>query len=267
MRAVKMLGVSLLFFAWTILYPASQAHAYFAEDSFAPLWEQGIQPVKAGGHQEQSGAQLVIHRVAAGETLWSLARYYRVEVARLMVVNGISDPTRLSVGRILVIPRAKAPAGSPAHLGGNHGAGAASGTQQRPIAVKAIARGWNGSLIWPLLGELTQQFGPQLNGTFHHGLDIAGNTGMPIEAAQRGLVICSGWLPFYGDAVIIDHGSGFRTLYAHLHDFVAHAGDLVQQGQIIAHVGSTGNADGPHLHFEVRFDNRSVNPLPYLSDQ
>ena len=116
------------------------------------------------------------------------------------------------------------------------------------------------------MGELTQQFGPQTNGTFHHGLDIAGNTGTPVRAAQRGIVVSSGWLPIYGYAVIIDHGSGFRTLYAHLHDFAVRAGNMVQQGQVIAHVGSTGNATGPHLHFEVRYDDRSVNPLPYLSE-
>lgn len=259
MRATKMLGVALLFFAWMMVYPVSQAYAFFAEDSFAPFWDQGAQPinpgpagqpVKAGASQEQSNAPAMTHQVAPGETMWSLARCYHVEVARLMLVNKISDPTRLSVGRILVIP----------------GASTQTGAQQQPEVVHAVARGWNGSLAWPLLGELTQQFGPQTNGEFHHGLDIAGGTGVPIRAAQRGLVISSGWLPIYGFAVIIDHGSGFRTLYAHLHDFAVRAGDMVQQGQVIAHVGSTGNATGPHLHFEVRYDNRSVNPLPYLSE-
>ncbi len=273
MRATTMLGVALLFFAWMMLYPVSQAQAFFAEDSFAPFWEQGTQPinpgpagqpVKTGQFQEQSNAPEVTHRVAPGETLWSLARYYHVELARLMAVNKISDSTRLSVGRILVIPgarRARSTGPGPAVL-----AGAAARTRQQPEAVHAIAWGWNGNLIWPLLGELTQQFGPQTNGTFHHGLDIAGNTGTPVRAAQRGIVVSSGWLPIYGYAVIIDHGSGFRTLYAHLHDFAVRAGNMVQQGQVIAHVGSTGNATGPHLHFEVRYDDRSVNPLPYLSE-
>ena len=116
MRATTMLGVALLFFAWMMLYPVSQAQAFFAEDSFAPFWEQGTQPinpgpagqpVKTGQFQEQSNAPEVTHRVAPGETLWSLARYYHVELARLMAVNKISDSTRLSVGRILVIPGAR----------------------------------------------------------------------------------------------------------------------------------------------------------------
>lgn len=259
MRATKLLGVALLFFALMMVDPVSQAQAFFAEDSFAPFWEQGAQPINPGpaglpvmavAFQERSNAPALVHRVAPGETMWSLARCYHVELARLMSVNKIGDPARLSVGRVLAIP----------------GASAQTGAQQQPKAIRVVARGWNGSLAWPVLGELTQQFGPQTGGAFHHGLDIADNAGTPIRAAQRGLVISSGWLPIYGFAVIIDHGSGFRTLYAHLHDFAVRSGDLVQQGQVIAHVGSTGNATGPHLHFEVRYDNRSVNPLPYLNE-
>jgi LysM repeat protein len=255
-----MLVVALLFFAWMMFYPVCAAQAYFAEDGFTPFWDQGAQPISsepAGQpglaviYRGRSDAPEVTHQVAPGETLWSLARCYHVGLARLMAVNKIGDPTRLCVGRVLVIPGAVTPG---------------AGTQRRPKAAHAVARGWNGNLAWPLLGELTQQFGPQIDGTFHHGLDIADQTGAPVRAAQRGLVISSSWLPIYGYAVIIDHGSGFRTLYAHLHDFAVRAGDLVQQGQVIAHVGSTGNATGPHLHFEVRYDDRSVNPLPYLSE-
>ncbi len=258
MRITKMLGVALLFFAWTVLYPVSQAYAYFAEDSFAPFYDQGIhsgdEPAdQVGTSQEQSNAPELTHRVAQGETLWSLARHYHVELARLMSVNKIRDPTHLSVGLVLVIP----------------GGGAQTGSRQQPEAVRAasaIVRNWSGSLAWPLLGELTQQFGPQIDGAFHHGLDIAGNTGMPVRAAQSGIVVSCGWLPIYGLTVIIDHGSGFRTLYAHLHDFAVRAGETVNQGQVIAHVGSTGKATGPHLHFEVRQNNQSVNPLPYLGN-
>lgn len=147
------------------------------------------------------------------------------------------------------------------------GAGAqAAGAGQQPEAARAVARGWDNNLAWPVMGELTQQFGPQVDGQFHHGLDIAGNTGTPVRAAQRGFVVSCGWLPIYGFAVIIDHGSGFKTLYAHLHDFMVKAGGMVEKGQVIAHVGSTGNADGPHLHFELRQNNQTVNPLPYLSN-
>jgi murein DD-endopeptidase MepM/ murein hydrolase activator NlpD len=255
MKTTKMLGVAL-FFTWMMLYPVSQTYAYFAEDSFAPFWDQNAQQInpapvgQPAKTEKQSGAPELTHRVAEGETLWSLARHFHVELARLMSVNKIADPTCLSVGMVLVIP----------------GGGVQAGARQQPEAVGAVARGWNGNLIWPLLGELTQQFGPQANGMFHHGLDIAGNTGTPVRAAQRGIVVRCGWLPFYGFAVIIDHGSGFRTLYAHLHDFAVRAGDMVGQGQVIAHVGSTGNATGPHLHFEVRQNNQTVNPLPYLGN-
>jgi murein DD-endopeptidase MepM/ murein hydrolase activator NlpD len=247
-----MLGVALLFLALTA-YPAARANAYFAEDSFAPFWQQDVQAT--GTRPAPPAAPELTHRVASGETLWSLARYYHVDLVRLMAVNRISDPARLSVGQDLVIPGRTAQSAAPA---GGHPAG--GNTPAAPV----VARGWNGFVTWPLLGELTQQFGPQADGSFHHGLDIAGNTGMTVRAAQRGLVIYAGWLPIYGFTVIIDHGSGFRTLYAHLHDFLVRVGDFVEQGQVIAHVGSSGNASGPHLHFEVRRNNQSVNPLPYL---
>ncbi len=249
MKITKMLGVTLFFLAWMVIFPVSQAYAYFAEDSFVSLWSQAGPQIPEPVRQP-SGAEAT-HQVAPGETLWSLARYYHVELARLMSINRISDPARLSVGRVLIIPGGQAQA---------------AGAGQQPAAVYAVARGWNSNLSWPLLGELTQEFGPQENGEFHHGLDIAGNTGMPIRAAQRGLVVSSGWLPVYGYTVVIDHGSGFRTLYAHVHDFVARAGSMVDKGQVIAHVGATGNATGPHLHFELRHSNQAVNPLPYLGN-
>jgi murein DD-endopeptidase MepM/ murein hydrolase activator NlpD len=259
MRAAKMLGVALLLFALTMAEPVSQAQALFVEDGFDSFREQGALPINPGpavlpamavAFQRRSNAPALTHKVAPGVTMRSLTHCYRVERTRLMSANKIGDSARLRVGRVLTIS----------------GVSAQAGVQKKPKARRAVARGWNGSLDWPVLGELTQQFGPQAGGAFHHGLDIADNAGTPIRAAQRGLVISSGWLPVYGYVVIIDHGSGFRTLYAHLHDFAVRAGDLVRQGQVIAHVGSTGNATGPHLHFEVRHGNRSVNPMPYLKE-
>ncbi len=256
-KAIKMLGVVLLFLALTAAYPPARADAYFAEDGFAPFWLQDVPAGRApaatsAARTAQSAAREMTYRVAPGDTLWSLARNYHVDLAGLMSINRISDPTRLSIGRELVIPgRIAQPAAS-------------ASRQSMPVAAPVIASGWDGSLDWPLQGMLTQQFGPQSNGLFHHGLDIAGNTGMPVLAAQRGLVVYAGWLPFYGQAVVIDHGSGFRTLYAHLHDFLVRVGDFVMQEQVIGHVGATGNATGPHLHFEVRQNNEAINPLPYL---
>jgi LysM repeat protein len=111
MKRFKVLGVTFLFVVWAIAFPG-QASAYFAEDGFASLWNQSVpvnqasvgQPVKAVVPAAMPGEPGFTHQVASGETLWSLAKYYHVDLARLMSVNRISDPTSLSVGRALIIP-------------------------------------------------------------------------------------------------------------------------------------------------------------------
>lgn len=99
---------------------------------------------------------------------------------------------------------------------------------------------------------------------FHAGLDFAADYGSPILAADRGVVIFAGWYGGYGNAVIIDHGNGLTTMYAHSQELYVSEGQTVQRGQAIAAVGSTGLSTGPHLHFEVRKDGEPVDPAPYL---
>jgi murein DD-endopeptidase MepM/ murein hydrolase activator NlpD len=98
----------------------------------------------------------------------------------------------------------------------------------------------------------------------HEGIDITAATGTPIRAAASGTVIHSGWLGGYGNLVVIDHGNGLATAYAHASALLVGVGQQVSQGQTIALVGSTGNSSGPHLHFEVRVNGVAVDPLLYL---
>lgn len=121
-----------------------------------------------------------------------------------------------------------------------------------------------GGLIWPVLGRISSTFGPRW-GRMHEGLDIAAPTGTPIRAAASGTVIHSGWLGGYGNLVVIDHGGGLATAYAHQSAVAAGNGAVVGQGQVIGYVGSTGNSTGPHLHFEVRLNGVAQDPLGYLS--
>ena len=118
-------------------------------------------------------------------------------------------------------------------------------------------------LIWPVNGTVTSGYGYRW-GRLHEGIDIAAPTGTPIWAAAAGTVIYAGWLGGYGYLVVVDHGNGLATAYAHASVIVVAVGQTVEQGQTLSLVGSTGNSSGPHLHFEVRVNGVAVDPLLYL---
>jgi murein DD-endopeptidase MepM/ murein hydrolase activator NlpD len=117
--------------------------------------------------------------------------------------------------------------------------------------------------IWPVNGAVTSGFGWRW-GRMHEGIDIAAPTGTPIWAAAAGTVIHSGWLGGYGNLVVVDHGNGLATAYAHASAIFVGVGQSVEQGETVSLVGSTGNSSGPHLHFEVRVNGAAVDPLLYL---
>ena len=116
-------------------------------------------------------------------------------------------------------------------------------------------------------GIITSRFGvsSSIRSSYHTGLDIGASTGTPIAAAASGTVAFSGWKGSYGKMITIDHGNGVVTYYAHCNALYKNVGDVVQQGEIIAAVGSTGNSTGPHLHIEVRVNGVAYNPIDYLN--
>lgn len=117
--------------------------------------------------------------------------------------------------------------------------------------------------IWPLNGPVTSPFGPRWGST-HTGIDIDGYTGQPVVASKAGTIIYAGaGMSGYGNAVVIDHGGGISTLYAHLSAYEATSG-AAGQGDVIGYVGCTGNCYGDHLHFEVLAGGNPVDPLGYL---
>ncbi len=118
-------------------------------------------------------------------------------------------------------------------------------------------------LIWPCDGVVVSGFGMRW-GRMHEGLDIGCAYGTPNRAAAAGTVIYSGWLGGYGNLIVIDHGNGLSTAYAHASTLVAGVGQSVAQGETVSLVGSTGNSSGPHLHFEVRVNGTALDPLGYL---
>lgn len=126
-----------------------------------------------------------------------------------------------------------------------------------------------GGMIFPISGPITSEFGWRThpifgNQRFHSGLDIGGDYGMPIHAAQGGIVIEAGWIGGYGNTIMIDHGGGIVTLYGHNESLAVGVGQSVNQGDIVAYCGSTGNSTGPHCHFEVRLGGEPVSPWDYL---
>lgn len=137
----------------------------------------------------------------------------------------------------------------------------AVGTKERPKTLPT------GSFQWPLRGTISSYFGYRtIFGTysFHSGIDITGSYGAAIAAADGGTVTWAGYKGSYGYLVIVDHGSGVQSYYAHCSSMLVSAGDKVYKGQTIARVGATGRATGNHLHFEVKINGTSVNPLSYL---
>jgi len=136
-------------------------------------------------------------------------------------------------------------------------------------ASASLPRGGSGRFMWPCSGSITSYYGWRTHPIFgtqryHSGMDIAVDSGTPIQAADSGTVIYSGWLGGYGYAVMIDHGGGLVSLYGHNSGLAVDEGQTVEKGQVVAYAGSTGWSTGPHCHFEVRLHGEVTDPLNYL---
>ncbi|MDI3269147.1 MAG: M23 family metallopeptidase [Bacillota bacterium] len=131
------------------------------------------------------------------------------------------------------------------------------------VGSKAVDISASGKFIWPTNGgKVTSSFGPRW-GSFHSGIDIGVQAGTPVYAADSGYVRAAGSSGAYGLRIIIDHGSGYSTLYAHLSKITVNVGQKVTRGDLIGHTGRTGHTTGPHLHFEIRIDEVPVDPLRF----
>lgn len=184
----------------------------------------------------------VLHKVATGESLWEISERYQVSIEEITKANNLTDPNRLQPNMQLVIPGA---------------------TQVRPRDVLLVNGQLQKAFDWPLRGRISSTFGPRW-GRMHNGLDIAVPTGTPVKSAADGRVTFAGWNGGYGILVIVDHGNGVETRYAHNSRLNVKVGQKVSRGQVIAYSGNTGNSTGPHLHFEIRYRNNPVNPQTYL---
>lgn len=121
----------------------------------------------------------------------------------------------------------------------------------------------------PVEGRISSGFGYRrhpITGlrSFHYGIDLTANRGVPVEAAGSGIVVFSGWSGGFGKVIIISHGYGYETVYAHNNKLFVEVGDVIEKGEVISEVGNTGNSTGPHLHFEIRVDGEAVDPTGVL---
>lgn len=186
--------------------------------------------------------------VSKGDSLWSIAHHHDTSVAALMSANGLSSERVFPGQTLRIVPRDEL-------------------ARARPAAADPSPNRTGAAMVWPLVGTITSRFGYRrltiAGSNFHTGVDIDGRTGDPIEAAVGGTVTLSGWNGGYGNCVIISVGDT-EYYYGHASKLLVKAGDVVEAGQVIALVGSTGHSTGSHLHFEVRVDNEPVDPLPIL---
>ncbi len=225
------------------------------------LWENGLTAksyIKPGDQLKILPVSGVTYAVARGDTLARIAGKFGVSADSIMKANGLASANQIKLGEKLVIPGGKKLLNT----------SVANNQQGRPTAGSSVVtapqagvRPVSGAkLNWPAQGRITQYYSWR-----HTGLDIANHIGTPIYAADAGTVVTAGWNNGgYGYQVVIDHGNGMLTRYAHLSKFAVSAGDQVGKGQYIAAMGSTGHSTGPHCHFEVIRGGKRYNPLSYL---
>lgn len=196
------------------------------------------------------GSAGLTHILRPGENLYRLSQFYGVSVDDIVKANDIEDVTELKVGQRIWVPNPKRGAAEKSLAGsGSHSVGPRAGDLK---------------LIWPVRGKMSSRFGPR-NGRGHDGIDIPAKTGTPIVAAAAGRVIHSGrGLGDYGRVVIVKHEGYYSTVYAHNRRNRVEKGDFVEKGEVIGEVGSSGNATGPHVHFEVRRNRKPMDPLLFL---
>lgn len=196
--------------------------------------------------------------VKQGQTVDSLAKDYSIYTEAIRSANRLTATDTLTAGKEIFLPGAKVIAFI--ETGGNKTAVAKRNT---PNVKASVGFGW------PVVGKISSPFAwrrDPIRGSrdFHTGLDIRAPRGRGIVASQSGKVVHSGWMGGYGKTIVIQHGNGITTLYAHCSSLIAKKGANVKKGQRIALVGSTGRSTGNHCHFEVRKNGTPVNPLKYL---
>lgn len=226
------------------------------------LWENDLSAyslIRPGARLNILPASGVSHKVSRGDTLIAIASRYGVDAGDIMQANKLASAEMLSAGQKLIIPGGKKTYYASDKPSNNNRISAVSIIKNllKPKSPKLIA---SNKLAWPTVGaRITQYFSWR-----HYAIDVANRLGTPIYTSDTGVVEVAGWGRGYGNQIVINHGGGRKSRYAHLSKFYVKKGDAVQKGEAIAAMGSTGNSTGSHLHFEYIIDGVKYNPLNYL---
>lgn len=189
------------------------------------------------------------YKVKKDDSLWKIAEKFAVKISNIIEINNLLSPDKIFVGQELLIP-----------------------TRKEGTRYQLASRAQRVNYIWPVQGKITSEYGwrehpIRKERLFHTGIDIAVPYGTPVYAAESGVVEFSGWSEGYGNLVIIRHRDNSLTYYGHNLELLVKVGEQLKQGKVIAFSGNSGMSTGPHLHFEIRVDNKHTNPLRYLNNK
>lgn len=252
------------------------------------LWANNLtirSTIKPGSSLKIPPVSGVLHTIKKGDTLQKIASTYKASVDKISEFNNLGEAQTLSIGVEIMIPD-----GTPQEINTPIAVRKPStknikpdvpisrirnkaidvyqeltgkqDTREKPEDINETAETLlTSKLLWPTRQRIINQY----YGWKHTGLDIEGDYVDPVYASEDGVVEISGWNSAgYGLQIVINHGNGTKTRYAHNSKMYVKAGDQVKRGQVIAMVGTTGRSTGTHLHYEVYINNKRVNPLPYI---
>ena len=261
------------------LYSLSRRHGVKVADLAA--WN-GIQKpyvIKPGqtlrlagsGAGSGAGSSVKTHKVRKGETAYAIARKHGVTIADLIAANDLQDASKLAVGQALRVGRgdqvqgqkqAQKPAQKQARRGaGRAVAGATSKAKKGKRALLPLQR----YFIWPVKGKVIMGFGKADGGYHNDGINVASSAGTPVRVVEDGVVAYHGdEVKGFGNLVLVSHGRGWTSAYAHLGAIDVRQGQRVKRGAVLGRVGTSGHVSRSQLHFELRYRRQAVNPMLYM---
>lgn len=222
------------------------------------LWENNLSAyslIRPGNKLAILPATGISHTVARGENIGQIAKKYGIDESKILEVNNLAEANKLAAGQKLIIPGGRKINYVAKVVSSYTGLSAI-----KDLIIPPAAKPSTNKMNWPTVGNrITQYYSWR-----HLAVDIANKVGTPLYAADTGVVEYAGWSTGYGNNIVINHGGGKKTRYAHLSKFYAKKGQAVDKGDTIGAMGSTGWSTGSHIHFEVIIDGRKYNPLNYI---